>query len=388
MPKKEPDFANIDSFELDNHLILLKKNASRVQVLNPLASMIWQFKKSGLNNLQIAREINNAFDTPIKPVLQEIESINAQLMLDFAISVEDVVVTKKTPSLSKEITDWQSDIVVFLSFPRCTVKVNLDSQIIAEKVQRLFPFIQVPYISFVDMQLDIVSSVDAYLIMKDGLILEQTKTESYTALMVFHHIVELICKHDDWLIILHAAGVSWQGHGIVFPALGGSGKTTLTASLIKFGFEYINDDVIPLLRNTEELVRLPTCLSIKSGSWSLLQTLYPELETLEIFGNQEPKVKYLPPPDVDNSFSTLYAKHIILPNYQAGAKAELEPLSPVMALQAIIEGESLLHLPLDKKDIADLIKWLSPLTCHRLTYDKLDPAVVLLRQFCMDNCNH
>ncbi len=80
------DFTKINSFELDNHLILLKQNASRVQVLNPLASIIWQFKKSGLSNLQIAKEISVAFDIPFELALQDINSINAQWMLDLANS--------------------------------------------------------------------------------------------------------------------------------------------------------------------------------------------------------------------------------------------------------------------------------------------------------------
>ena len=384
MSEKELDFVAIDSFELDDHLILLQKNASRVQVLNPLASIIWQLKKSGLDNLQIAKEISNVSNTQVEDALKNIKSIHAQWMLDFSEPLDEEAELQETAPAIKS-ADWKAEISIFLSFTSCIVRINVDSELIAEKVRRLFPLTQIANIGLADIELNVIFNTKTYQIVKDNLVLEDTETESYTALMVFHHVVDLVCKYKDWLVILHASGVSWKGQGVVFPALGGSGKTTLSAALIKQGFGYINDDVIPLLRNTGELVHLATCLSIKSGSWSLLHSLYPELETLEIFGSKESKVKYLPPPATDNQLSTLYAKHIIIPNYQAGATAELEPLSPVMTLQAIIEGESLLHLPLNKKDIAALIEWLTPLTCHRLTYDKLDSAVALLRQFCMEN---
>lgn len=384
MAETEIDYSTIDSFELDNHLVLLKKNASRVQMLNPLAKMIWESKKSGLSSETIANEISDAFDIPIELALQDITSINAQLFLDLANKSENKVPPKKATPLIKELSRWQANLSVFLFFPCFTIKVNFDSQMIADKVSGMFPHSAGSEAKLIDVELDVISHSDIYLIVKDGVVVEQTESKSYIALMVFYHIVDLACKSNDWLVILHAAGVSWKGHGIVFPALGGSGKTTLTAALIKHGFDYINDDVIPLLRDTGELVHLPISLSIKSGSWPLLQSLYPELESLEVFGVQERRVKYLPSP-AHISQQVLVADYIILPNYQAGAVTKLESIAQSMALQAIIEGESLLRLPLKKEDIAALIEWIKPLGCYRLTYDKLEPAVDLLQQFCLKN---
>ncbi len=381
----EIDFKTIDSFELDGYLILLKLNASRVHVLNPLASMIWQFKKTGLSDCKIASEMSEAFNIPKELALQDIKSIYAQWLLELAVPVEGVIPQQQQLSLPTELSGWLGEVSIYLSFSNCKVRVDFDSHVLAEKVKKLFSFSDILDKRDVNYQLDIISDSAAFLIVKDEYILDQVEAESHAAQRVFHHIVDLVCKHDDWLLILHAGGVCWQEQGIIFPALGGSGKTTLTAALIKDGFQYINDDVIPLIRHTGELVCLSTCLSIKSGSWSILQSRYPALKDLEVFGHQQSKVKYLKPsPDLifeERLQQKIYAKHIVLPSYQTGAEAWLEPLSSVSALQAIIEGESLLRLPLDKQDIVALIKWIEPLTCHRLTYDKLDSAVALLREF-------
>jgi hypothetical protein len=381
----EIDFDAIDSLELDDHLILLRQNSHRLQVLNPLASLVWQFKKDGLSSHQIAIEISQAFDMPVKVALQDVNSISAQWLLDLTTPPSEKPVEKQHQPLAEALTYRQPDISIFFAISCYTVKVTLDSQMIAHKIRAILSHLEIPETQQVSLQLDVISNSDTYLIVKDSDVLEQTETESDTALMVFSQIMTFTCKHDNWLILLHAAGVSWQGHGLVFPALGGSGKTTLTAALIKHGFDYINDDVIPLLRNSHELVSLPFSLSIKSGSWPLLQSLYPQLEGLEVFASQERSIKYLPPPPKSIQTHTYSAKHIILPVYQAGATASLEPLHTVSALQAIIEGESALHLPLNKADIKALISWLSGLTCHRLTYDELNPAVTLLSQFCKEN---
>lgn len=377
------NFNNIHSFELDDHLVLLKKNASSVQILNPLAKLIWQFKKDGISNQHIAEEISNAFSIPIELAQQDIKSINAQWLLDLSTSNEKSLQKEPLP-FNKHLRSSQGENCIFFAFPRINIKLTLDSTVIAEKIRKILSHAYVSKVTSIDLQLDIFYEENHYIIVKDNQILEQCETENQTTLMVFHHIVDFVCKQENWLTILHSAGVSWQGSGIIFPALGGSGKTTLAAALLKNGFEYINDDVIPLIRQTGELIPLPTNLSIKSGSWMLLKPFYPELEDLEVFGTPERKVKYLPPPSCNFS-SSLYARCIILPNYQTGASAELEQLTAVSALQAIIEGESLLRLPLEKDDIAGLIEWLKPLSCYRITYDDLDPAVKLLRQFCINN---
>ncbi|MEE9339649.1 MAG: hypothetical protein V3U87_16365 [Methylococcaceae bacterium] len=384
MAETEIDYNTVDSFELDNHLVLLKKNASRIQMLNPLAKMIWQSKKSGISSQTIANEISEVFDIPIELALQDVISINAQLMLDLATKPEESLLLKKTIPLDKKFSSWQASFAVFFFFPNFTIRVNFDSQVIVDKVKCMLPHITGSKTKVIDAELNVISNSDVYLIVKDGVVVEQAESKNYIALMVFHYIVDLASKSNDWLAILHAAGVSWKEHSIVFPALGGSGKTTLTAALIKHGFDYINDDVIPLMRDTGELIHLPISLSIKSGSWPLLQSLYPDLESLEVFGSQERRIKYLAPP-VNSSEQAVYAKNIILLNYKAGVTEKLESVSPAMALQAIVEGESLLRLPLKKEDIAALIKWIKPLGCYRLTYDKLEPTVDLLRQFCIKN---
>lgn len=383
---KKIDYTRIDCFDLDEHLILLKNNSSTLQLLNPLAKFIWQLSRKGINNIKIAEEISEAFNVSSELAQQDVETLISQWLLDFSSINVTKTVEKIVPRLTQNKVNDLTCSNILLSFSNTNIKVSLDSDIIAKKVRKIFSNVLISDTSTADIYFEVISRSGSYLIVKDNIILEQIETESYAALMIAHYVVDFACKQTNWLTILHAAGVSCQGSSIIFPALGGSGKTTLTAALIKQGFDYINDDTIPLLRNTNELIHLPTSLSVKSGSWSLLQVFYPEIEMLENYGSQEPRIKYLPPPKSTFS-SPLLAKCIILPNYQAGAATNLDAISPVFALQAIVAGESLLHLPLKKEDVTALIKWLEPLPCYRLTYDKLNPAVDLLRQFCMEHLN-
>jgi hypothetical protein len=107
----------------------------------------------------------------------------------------------------------------------------------------------------------------------------------------------------------------------------------------------------------------------------LLQHFYPELENLRSFGRNNLRVKYLPPPAATIGARSYTPQYLIIPSREDGAAPVLESVSPAEGLRAIIEGESLLPQPLTSADVAELTHWVGSLSCYRLTYDKLDPAV-------------
>ena len=45
---------------------------------------------------------------------------------------------------------------------------------------------------------------------------------------------------------VHAGAVGWRGHAIVLPGREGTGKTTLTAALVRAGATYLSDDFVPI----------------------------------------------------------------------------------------------------------------------------------------------
>ncbi|MEP2737175.1 MAG: hypothetical protein ABJP34_12865 [Erythrobacter sp.] len=56
-------------------------------------------------------------------------------------------------------------------------------------------------------------------------------------------IIYLILLRAD-ILFMHAAGVSKDGKGFVFPAHGGTGKTTLSLALMRMGFDLMGDDLM------------------------------------------------------------------------------------------------------------------------------------------------
>jgi hypothetical protein len=366
-------------YNLDGHTVLLGKNADRLQLLNPLAGYIWKLNQQGEASEGIAADLSREFGVSQKQALQDVDRAISKWTNELSMAPRPYQQrTSVVPPIGL-YSRWCPVVETVFALPRFAVRVRYDSRKIANCLGSILDHLAVDQGNKPDYTIDIVADEKAYMIIVDGRVTEMANSPEEAVVMGFREIVELGCSHEDWLTILHAGGVTWKGQGIVFPSSGGAGKTTLTAALIQQGFGYINDDVIPLERGSNKLISLPVNLCIKPGSWPILQSFYSQLKHLQSFGRNHVSVKYLPPPRAAITSGVCTAKYLILPRRQSGVVATLEEISPIEGLRAIVEGDSLLPRPLKPGDVEALIDWVGSLRCYQLTYDKLLPAVEMIR---------
>lgn len=70
-----------------------------------------------------------------------------------------------------------------------------------------------------------------------------------TCLFLQTHILEPIIYMkllEEGVLLMHCAGVADQHYGYIFPAYGGTGKTTLSLNLVREGFKLLGDDLLLL----------------------------------------------------------------------------------------------------------------------------------------------
>jgi hypothetical protein len=60
------------------------------------------------------------------------------------------------------------------------------------------------------------------------------------------HLLLSVWYHDQDMQVIHAGMVSRNGQGVLFPGMGGSGKSTSTLACLSSGFDYLGDDYIGL----------------------------------------------------------------------------------------------------------------------------------------------
>jgi hypothetical protein len=144
------------------------------------------------------------------------------------------------------------------------------------------------------------------------------------------------CSHGG--LLFHAAGLAWQGRGLLLPGRIASGKTTLSAWLATRGFDFLSDELIFIPSGTNTLHALTRPLNVKAPARSVLRPYFD-------FDHHAAQLLSTPRGDLtpidllrpQNELSTSEIKTIILPHYVPEAAFKLETLSPGRAAFTLVD---------------------------------------------------
>ena len=165
------------------------------------------------------------------------------------------------------------------------------------------------------------------------------------------------------------------------------------------GYELLSDDVVPVTL-TGKLLGLGTPICLKSGSWSVLADLRPDIAEAPMFKRFNQTVRYVPPLrlnqgedrdknidiDIDrdrnidrDSMPPLPLGLLLFPRYEANSAPHCIALCPEEALRLIIEAEAVLR-NLTQAKLDALATWISSVPAYAITYPDLDSALALVQQ--------
>jgi hypothetical protein len=172
----------------------------------------------------------------------------------------------------------------------------------------------------------------------------------------------------------HAGAVAREGRGILLPAPPGGSKTTLTAALLRRGFDLLSDEVGAMEVDTGRLCAYRRALWLRSPTPRVLGLdaslgMSLEYEHTRIVSAAELGARCV-------SDSPVLAL-IISPKYQVLARTRMEPIRAGLAVIALMESSC--SQPQFKVAGLDLVIDLAlRLPCYRLDFSDLDAAVALI----------
>jgi hypothetical protein len=237
-----------------------------------------------------------------------------------------------------------------------------------------FPPIPLPPLYTLRRRLGGIDGFAAYL---DGVELITTQDAGSVADHVLWRLNREITRAVSDYFVIHAGVVMAPGVGaVVLCAPSGSGKSSLTAALVRAGFGYLSDELAPIDPVTRRVHPFPKALTLKSGSFHL----FPDVGSPDPASESSPRSWHLLVEDLGGYAVTTpeEVRMIILPRYEEGVEDRLEPITTAEAVYALAEqsfglqrygGRALLLL-------ADVV---SNSTCFRLSFDDLAAAVDLVK---------
>lgn len=186
-----------------------------------------------------------------------------------------------------------------------------------------------------------------------------------------HFLVDHSLRNATDYLDLHAAVVTRGDAIVLFAGPSGTGKTTLTLSLIAGGWRHMSDDVAPIHRRSGDVVAFPKPISVRKKetwerwavSWQLAWPAPPTnyfllpawLLPLELNGRQAPT-------------------HLFFPRYVPGHEVRAEQVTTAEAASRC--GEYLRTL--DPPRLADLVRLCGSVPAMEVVYGDSEEAARLI----------
>jgi len=228
--------------------------------------------------------------------------------------------------------------------------------------------------------LEISQSGCVYLLTFRGSLVAEATTTSKMISFVCELLLALEHPKRPLLAFCHAGAVVWNEHSLLMPGLSGAGKSTLTAFLAAHGFLYLCDDTVALAQDDAAILPLPTCLSIKSGSWPIIEPLYPALRSSPTLNRFSRSLRYVNPQDHCAILQAAAAPSaIVFPNYAAGTSTRLKPVSPRQTMICLLDAHASLTTPATEEKLRKLIDFVEQTPAYELSYSELPEAMQAIK---------
>ena len=213
-----------------------------------------------------------------------------------------------------------------------------------------------------------------FMLVRDGRLVDRLQTAPLARWALVRQLVAA-GQRRNWLALLHAGAVTTPRGCLLICGDSGAGKSTLLAGLVHAGFAFVSDDILPLEAGSHLAWPVRLAISVKEGSWPVVDPLFPELAAAPVVRLGSRTMRYFwPGSRVIASESVGHPiSAILFPRYVEGTSPSLTPLGLDRALVLLGEGGSI--LPETDAGLVEFLAWLERVPTYELTYGRLEDAI-------------
>ena len=361
--------------------LLARPGDWRLWLINVEAACLWDWHRAGLDAEALAERLSSQAGLTPASARKQIDTLlrdwRRSGLLDQAAPPDPEEAAWGLPPLSDPCPAWPADTQA-LGIGDVRLGLWIEDDPLR---QALWPLIA-PLNSHTALTsaplLSLLGSAEHWALQWNHEGLETGWGRDTAVLAVLRELTERACRAVERLLVVHGAGlVGPDGAGLLLIAPGGSGKTTLAAALNAEGLPLLHDDVVPVTLDGD-LLGLGLPITLKAGSWPILQTLRPDLSETPIRQRLGQPVRLLPPRSQPVTRPVPLGA-LVFPRYQPDTPIHAQRLTPEAALQGLIEAEAVIR-NLTQEKLERLARWIESAPAWSLTYPDLASGLTGIRR--------
>ena len=363
---------------LGDGLVLCHPGKDRLAVLNPTGTTVWELLRAGLAQNDIASAFTRHFGLPVEQASTDVATVIAM--------IEEARLSGLDPPAGTGAPPVSSAALVCSSELQFGPNADCGAFRFGDRVVRVLSSISdvgPDYFSRFRHRVATAAEADTLELSGDASRGYQltlcheivAKVDSLTELVGRTNEFFLSWEHPevDFLAYFHAAAVRRGASTILLPGVSGAGKSTLVGFLARQGYSYLSDDLVAMVASDWSLRPLPACLSIKSGSWPILQGFYPQLANSQTVRCHGRATRYVEPPETSGSAGT--PSVILFPAYVKDAETHLGSLTPLRTMTRLLEANTDLNKPLTFDRVAEFLHFVETTPAYELSYADMPSAM-------------
>jgi hypothetical protein len=379
----------VSLFLLDDTGVVFSESAQEIYQLNTTATFIWCQLEEGLTPREVTAVLADTYgfsaDKATEYVQEAIAEWRSRALLAGAEGGRRVEkVEPPLPNLavreSTQVRPLPNDSPArHYRVLEATYRVQFANSELETWVHPLLQHLELPASEDESPKHVTVSSEqDGYVIaLNEVPVFQCAQVEEVGHLTSMAMFSEALRGTDDALS-LHAGAVCQGDRAMILPGSAGSGKTTLTATLVHEGLHYLSDDLVLLDLENCAVRGVPFSLSVKEDGIGVLSHRFPCLRDLPVHVRPDQKrVRYLPlNPDwrASEPCDSPKISWIVFPTYDPRGANELAPMAPGKALVELTRGCTMMRR-VRRDEVWGLISLIRYAQCLEIEVSSLNQAI-------------
>lgn len=378
--------AGMHLFYLDGAGVLFSETTQELHLLNTTATAIWSLLEEGHDAHSASVALRQMYEVEADRSTQFVDAALAQwrgkgflegslpdLPGDHAIGPAATLPADRPAWRQPEIVEERHYRILGSRF-----RVRFSSVAQARMVHPVLEHLEVGESSADATAIDIVETGNRLIVYRDREGFADSVVVTELAPIVKSLVWSTAVNNHDFFLDIHAGVVGDGSQCILLPAPPGSGKSTLTASLMHAGYQFYSDEVALLEEGSFDVFPVPLAIGIKTSGIDALASRFPNLRGLQVHQRGDGKqVAYLTPlpefrPPNDDPCPVAA---LVFPRYAPDATTSLVPLSKCDALKRLLDECEAVPSRLDFNKVEALVKWISRTPCYSLTFESIEAAI-------------